>query len=83
MNPHAGGVHPKEEKPHGGRKRDALGLRVDAQERGGGTTMDTWRLTTLDIEEVDSELGTRNGGGTSTTEELGHDSSARGADGSG
>ena len=56
---------------------------MDAQEREGGTTTDTWRLTTLDIEEVGSELGTRTGGGTSTTGELGHDSSAGGADGSG
>ena len=46
--------------------------------------MDTWRLTTLDIEEVDStELGTETGGGASTTEGLGLDFSAGGADGSG
>jgi len=56
---------------------------VDAQGRRGGTTTDTWRLTTLDIEQADSELETETGGGTSTTGELGHDSSAGGADGSG
>ena len=45
--------------------------------------MDTWQLTTLDIEVDSTELETETESRTSTTEELGLDSSAGGADGSG